>query len=41
MLVYRCSDNKLATEEIRDISAIVSGLSQAIVGCQAHSNAAN
>ena len=41
MLVYRCSDNKLATEEIKDVSTIVSGLSQAIVGCQAHSSAAN
>ena len=41
MLVYRCSDNKLATEEIKDVSAIVNGLSQAIVGCRAHSSAAN
>jgi hypothetical protein len=41
MLAYRSSDSRLATEEIRDISAITSGLSKAIVSCQAHSNAAN
>ena len=40
MLVCRCSENKLTPEEIRDISAIVSGLSQAIVSCRAHSSAA-
>lgn len=39
MLVYRCPDNEIAAEEIRDISAIVTGLSQAIVSCQAHSGA--
>ena len=39
MLVYRDSENKLTSEEIQNISAIVPGLSQAIACCQAHSRA--
>ena len=34
-------NDTVATEEIKDVSAIVNGLSQAIVGCRAHSSAAN
>lgn len=41
MLVYRCSENKLTSEEVRTASAIVSGFSRAIAHCQAHSHAAN
>jgi len=41
MLVYRCSGKKLTSEEIRNVSAIASGLSRAIECCQSHSRAAN
>ena len=41
MLAYRDSKNKLTGEEIRKISAIAPGLSQAIACCQAHARATN
>jgi len=41
MLVYRDSQDKLTSEEIRNISAIIPGLSQGIASCQSHSRAAN
>jgi len=39
MLVYRTSENRLTTDEIGRISAVISGLSRAITSCQAHSSA--
>ncbi len=41
MLVYRNSQNRLTSEEIQNISAIVPGLSQGIASCQSLSRAAN
>ena len=35
VLVYRSSENKLTTEEIKNISAVTCGLSRAIQSCQA------
>jgi hypothetical protein len=40
MLVYRSSDDKLATDEISRISAVTCGLSRAIASCQALSRTA-
>ena len=39
MLIYRSSDNKLTADEINNISTVTSGLSRAIVSCQALSPA--
>ena len=41
MLIHRSSQDKLTTGEIGNISAVTSGLSQAIVCCQALSHAAD
>ena len=41
MFVYRSSDDKLTADETDDISAVTSGLSQAIVSCRALSRTAN
>ena len=41
MLAYRNSENKLTSEEIQNISAVLPGLSQAIACCQSHSRATN
>jgi transcriptional regulator with GAF, ATPase, and Fis domain len=41
MMVYRSSENKLTADEISNISAVTSGLSQAIASCQALSRAAD
>jgi len=40
ILVYRSSENKLTADEVSKISAITSGLSQAITSCRALSRAA-
>jgi len=39
ILVYRSSENKLTTDEIGRISAVISGLSRAITSCQTLSRA--
>jgi hypothetical protein len=41
ILVYRSSENKLTTDEIGRISAVISGLSRAITSCQTLSSAAD
>ena len=41
ILVYRSSQNKLTTDEIGRISAVISGLSRAITSCQTLSSAAD
>jgi len=41
ILVYRPSENKLTSDEISRISAVISGLSRAITACQTLSNATN
>ena len=41
ILVYRSSENKLTTDEIDKISAVIGGLSRAITSCQILSRAAD
>jgi hypothetical protein len=41
ILVYRSSENRLTTDEIGRISAVISGLSRAIISCQTLSSAAD
>jgi hypothetical protein len=41
ILIYRSSENKITTDEIDRISAVISGLSQAITSCQTLSRAAD
>jgi hypothetical protein len=41
ILVYRSSDNRLTTDEIDKISAVIGGLSRAITSCQILSRAAD
>jgi len=41
ILVYRSSENRLTTDEIGRISAVISGLSRAITSCQTLSSAAD